>query len=130
MTALQKIEQLFTQTDEALSELHDASLFFPNLMEFMATKFQWNVKELREYEPVIRFYVRNHNDYEIKAGIKGGIKKRTEKSVKVKTKPKYSSVAMEQVQAALNAKLASKTFTDLKEELSDDLDDLIPAKSV
>lgn len=77
---LTKIQQLCGQTDEVLNEhTGDGSLQFPALLTSMTIKFNWTDKQARENEPYIRGYIREHTEWSLVKGAKGGIKRKSDK---------------------------------------------------
>lgn len=92
--------------DESLNELiGDSCLQFPTLLIAVAAKLNWGSKQLRENDPIIRKYIRNHPDWHVTRGAGGGIMKASDKQSKdalVAAKKK----AREEMNAVLEAKMA------------------------
>lgn len=113
-----KLSGIFSKANEALSEwTEDGNLQFPVLMGKLAVKLNLDDKQLREIDPIVRYYVRNHRDYEITRGAHGGImrlsdKKKKDESRKAKEKLKAEMLAL------VDAKIAKSKVVD-----SDESDD-------
>jgi len=57
----------------------DGNLQFPALMGMLALKLNWIDKDMREADPIVRYYVRRHPDWYVTRGAHGGIQRMTEK---------------------------------------------------
>lgn len=94
--------------DEFLSTwTGEGCLQFPTLLATIQAKLQWNDKELRANDPIIRQYIRNHPDWRVTRGAHGGImravemqKKEEALAAKIKAKAELN--------AALDAKVAEQ----------------------
>ncbi len=92
---------VFKATDEALNEWNgEGCLQFPTLMLSLAMKMNWDEKKIRENDPFVRWYVRNHPDWHITRGAHGGIMRVEEKQKKEQLK-----VAKAQAKADMKAKI-------------------------
>jgi hypothetical protein len=128
---LNDLDSVFEIVDECLSEWKgDENLQFPILVPMVALKAKWDDKEMRYYDPIIRFYVRKHPDWHVTRGAHGGIMPATEKQKKDAAKL-AKETAKAQVKAALAAKLATLSAGDSKAPVTstnvdddDDNDDL------
>lgn len=123
---LNKLEPVFTATDEVLNEWasqkHDTNLQFPVLLGMMAVKLNWDEKQTRENDPLVRYYVRNNPDWYVTRGAHGGIMKASDKQKKEAAKS-AKELAKLQLQSAIDAKTkTSQNKTDSVKE-SDDSDD-------
>ena len=77
---LENLRALFKATDQALSEwTGEGNLQFPVLLGRMALAQNWNDKQVREADPFVRYYVRNHPDWHVTRGAHGGIMRASEK---------------------------------------------------
>jgi hypothetical protein len=104
---LDKLAPLFQATDEVLAEwTGEGNLQFPVLLGMMAVKLNWDEKQVRENDPLVRFYVRNNPDWFVTRGAHGGIMRATEKQKKETAKAAKEAVKA-QLQAAIEAKTAS-----------------------
>jgi len=120
---LDKIKTVLEYVEEALSEwTGNGNLQFPVLIQMVAVKANWNEKELRLNDAIVRYHVRNHEDWHVTRGAHGGIMRTTEKQKKDAEKL-AKETAKSQVKAALAAKMAEQSVTSVKTSSSDDLDD-------
>lgn len=105
--SLDLLTPVFHATDTALSEWSgESNLQFPALMETLALKLNWSEEDIRQSDPLVRFYVRNHPEWHVTRGAKGGIQRRAAKDAKDAIKA-AQKLAKDQVQAILDSKLAS-----------------------
>ena len=112
-TVLDDLNEIFAITDVSLNEWSgEGCLQFPNLLKDMAIKMNWNEKQLREADPIVRFYVRKHPDWYVTRGAHGGImrvadrdKKEADKQAKLAQKAK--------VRAETEAKLGLTSTTSV-----------------
>lgn len=117
-----KLSGIFIKANEALSEwTEEGNLQFPILMGKLAVKLNLDDKQLREIDPIVRYYVRNHPEYEITRGAHGGImrlsdKKKKDESRKAKEKLKAEMLAL------VDAKIAKSKEAGIT-TISDDSDD-------
>lgn len=107
---LDNLMSLFKSTDEVLNEwTGDGNLQFPVLLTMMAVKLNWNEKQIREADPLIRYYIRNSPDWYVTRGAHGGIMKASEKQKKEAVLA-AKEAAKASMKAAIEAKaLAAKT---------------------
>lgn len=105
---LDELTQLFQATDAALSEWSgEGNLQFPILLGMMAVKLNWDEKQVRENDPFVRKYVRNHPDWYVTRGAHGGIMRSSERQKKEELKS-AKDLAKKQMQEALEAKAAAE----------------------
>lgn len=108
-TVLDKLDPLFKTTDEVLTEWSvgksEGNLQFPVLLGMIAVKMNWDEKQLRENDPLVRYYVRNNPEWHVTRGAHGGIMRATDKQNKVAAKAAKDAVKA-QLQAAIEAKTA------------------------
>jgi len=120
---LDKIKTVLEYVEEALSEwTGNGNLQFPVLIQMVAVKANWNEKELRLNDAIVRYHVRNHEDWHVTRGAHGGIMRTTEKQKKDAEKL-AKETAKSQVKAALAAKMAEQSVTSVKTSSSDDSED-------
>lgn len=109
---LEKLNPLFESVDEVMNEWansnNEGNLQFPTLLGMMAVRLQWNEKQVREYDPLIRYYVRNNPNWYVTRGAHGGIMRVTDKQKK-EAERQAKEVAKAQVKAAVEAKAAAMT---------------------
>ncbi len=69
-----QIEEVFNAVEEILSEYKgEANLQFPLLALQVATKLNWSPSQMKDNDCFIRWYVRNHPNWVVTTGAKGGI---------------------------------------------------------
>lgn len=106
-TVLDKLAPLFQTTDVVLLEWanshSDNNLQFPVLLGMIAVRMNWDEKQLRENDPIVRFYVRNNPDWYVTRGAHGGIMRASDKQSKEAAKNAKAAVKA-QLQAAIEAK--------------------------
>jgi hypothetical protein len=110
--ATDRLVPIFKVVDEVLSEWSkdksgDGCLQFPVLMGMMVIKTNWTDKQVRENDPFIRWYVRNHPEWHVTRGAHGGIMKAEDKQKKEAVK-NAKIAAKADMKAALEAELAAK----------------------
>ena len=132
-TVLSQLVAVFTATDEILNEWQgEGNLQIPNLMGMLAVKMNWNEKQVRETDPIVRFYIRNNPDWFVTRGAHGGIMRASDRQKKEKALADKEALK-KQMRATIDAKLAANvtklndTTSNLlsdKSTDSDQLDDL------
>ena len=104
---LDKLAPLFQATDEVLGEWSgEGNLQFPVLLGMMAVKLNWDEKQVRENDPLVRFYVRNNPDWYVTRGAHGGIMRATEKQKKEADRAAKEAARL-QMKAAIEAKTSA-----------------------
>jgi hypothetical protein len=124
-TVLDNMVGIFNATDEVLNNWNgEGNLQFPALFGLMAVKMGWGDKEVREADPIIRYYIRRHPEWHVTRGAHGGIMRISDKQKKEEAKTTKNSVK-KQLQAALEAKVQSMINKPVisVESTDDDLDD-------
>lgn len=82
-TQIDRLMPLWTATDEILGDWKgEGCLQLPSLMLQLAVKLNWNDKQVRENDPFVRAYLRNHEDWHVTRGAGGGIMRRSDKDKK------------------------------------------------
>jgi len=72
--SLEKLSGLFALVDEALLSWESKkNLQIPELLKMIAIRENWTEKQMREADPLIRYYVRNHPEFYVTRGAHGGI---------------------------------------------------------
>lgn len=108
---IDELVPMFEATDAALdSWTGDGNLQFPVLLGMIAVQFNWNEKQVREADPLIRMYVRRHPDWHVTRGAHGGIMKSSDKQKKDADKL-AKEVAKKQVMDAIEAKVSAAATT-------------------
>jgi hypothetical protein len=122
-SVLDNLEAIFTATNDCLNDWKgDGNLQFPALVGMMAVKLNWDEKQMREADPLIRYYVRKHPDWYVTRGAHGGIMRTTEKQKKEAAKSAKAS-AKDQLRAQIEAKASTLSATTTVDSSSDDSDD-------
>jgi hypothetical protein len=120
---LDLLKPLFTATDEVLSEWNGTgNLQFPILLGSLAAKLNWDEKQVRENDPLVRFYIRHHKDWHVTRGAHGGIMKMSEKQKKEAVKAAKESVK-KQIQSAIESGAAGISAPSSTTDVSDSTDD-------
>ena len=105
--------------DEVLSEWTGSGCMqIPFLLGSIKLKMNWDDKELRANDAIIRDYVRNHPDWCITRGANGGAMRKAEKQAKealLQSKQK----AKDEINELLNATLAKKKLVLSATSLAD-----------
>lgn len=103
---LDRLAEIFTVTDEVLSDwTGETNLQFPVLLGMIAVKMNWDEKQVREADPLIRFYIRNNPDWYVTRGAHGGIMRSSDKQKKELAKANKDAIK-KQMQAIIDAKVA------------------------
>jgi hypothetical protein len=125
---LDKVSAICDATDDALaSYTGNDNIQLPVLVGMVAARMGWNTKQLRENDPIVRFYIRNHPDYAITKGPHGGVipravweKKQVVKNAKAAAKIEMQAKLDEMVLAAnVVQPVEGKTFTSTDEEFEE-----------
>jgi hypothetical protein len=91
--ALEGLTEIFTATGEVLEEWHGtANLQFPVLMGMLAVRMNWDAKQVRENDPLVRYYVRKHPDWYVTRGAHGGMMRLADKQKKDATRTAKTSL--------------------------------------
>lgn len=121
-STLDQISNILAATDEALAAWNgNGNLQFPALLSMLAAKMNWDEKQLREADPIIRYYIRRNPDWHVTRGAKGGIMRASDKQKKEESKVAKEFVK-KQMQVALEAKMAqmAAATTSMKSEVQED----------
>lgn len=108
--------------DEVLNEWNgEGCLQFPTLLGLISIKLNWNEKQTRANDPIIREFVRNHPNWYVTRGAHGGIMRSSERQKKLdaevaKKKAKEEINAMLETRAALNNAVVSTGSVDSEED--------------
>lgn len=76
---LDKVSVIFEATNDVLNEWKlsrqgDVCYKIPELVAQLAVKLNWNDKEVRENDALVRFFLRNNPDLFVTRGARGGVK--------------------------------------------------------
>ncbi len=109
------IKTVCEATDQALNEWKgEGNLQFPQLLGMIAVKHNWTDKQVRDNDPIIRSYVRQHPDWYVTRGAHGGIMRKTDKQTKDAVKQAKEAdkaareLAKQQMREAIEAKTAAQ----------------------
>lgn len=110
-TASDRLIPIFDTIEKCLNEwTGDGCLQVPNLIGMLAVRLNWDEKQVRENDPIVRWYVRNHNDWYVTRGAHGGIMKLEDKKKKEELKAAKDALKAEmKAQIEQAAELKSKT---------------------
>lgn len=98
---------IFQATEQSLNDWNGkGNLQFPILLGMIAVRLNWDEKQVRENDPFVRKYVRNHPDWYVTRGAFGGIMKAEDKQKKEEDKA-AKDLAKKQMKAAIEAKAAA-----------------------
>lgn len=104
---LEQLAVIFSVTDDVLRDWDGkGNIQFPNLLGMLAVKMNWNEKQMREVDPLIRFYIRHNSDYYVTRGAHGGIMKSSDKQKKEMDKVS-KDIIKKQMQKILEDKTAT-----------------------
>jgi len=111
--ATEKFESIAKATEDALNSWSgEGCLQFPTLLGMMAVKFNWDEQEVRKNDPLIRFFIREHDDWHVTRGAHGGIMRMSEKQKKEQSrvaKNAAKEAARVAVENATNISTTSET---------------------
>lgn len=103
-----KVKTLCAATEETLNEWEgEGNLQFPDLLKMMAVKYNWDEKQVRQADPTVRDFVRDHPNWYVTRGAHGGIMKSTTKQKKDEEKMS-KELAKQQMREAIAAKTAAQ----------------------
>ena len=104
--AIDGLVSIFTAADEELhSYSFNTNLQFPTLMGLLAVRLNWDEKQVRENDPIVRYFVRTHKEFHITRGAHGGIMRMKDKQQKEAAQA-AKNAAKEQIRAAIEARIA------------------------
>lgn len=107
-SVLDDLSNIFRTTEDILNDwTGDGNLQFPALMGMLALKMNWTDKDMRETDPLVRYYVRRHPDWYVTRGAHGGIMRISEK-LKKDAHRKAKEEAKRKMQEAIDAKVKEK----------------------
>lgn len=110
---------IFESADEVLNSYQgEGNLQFPSLMGMIALKMNWNEKQTREADPIVRYYVRNNPEWHVTRGAHGGIMRAASRQKKVDEQATKAALK-QQMKAAIEAKHAAIEPQDALEDDSD-----------
>jgi hypothetical protein len=113
---LDRLSAVFSATEEILNDWSsETNLQFPTLLSMMAAKFNWNEKQLKEADPVIRYYIRNNPNWYITRGAHGGIMRSSDRQ-----KKQDALLAKETLKKQMKAKIEAATQSASGTEPDDD----------
>lgn len=100
-------QTIFLTVDKILNDWEENGNYqIPLLIANLSTELNWTLKQIKQYDPIVRQYLRKHPLYHITAGAGGGVMRISDKLKKqelISAKMK----AREEVQAELDAKVAA-----------------------
>lgn len=112
----EQLSVIFTAAEDALSQWEgEGNLQFPTLMATLASKFAWTDKQVREVDPIVRYYVRHSDDWHITRGAKGGIMRSSDKN-----KKQEAVKAKEELKRQMKAKIETQAASKMEEQKSEE----------
>lgn len=111
---LDKVNPVFAATEEVLNEWKanrksdDGNLQFPALLGMIAVKMNWDEEQVRANDPLVRYYVRNNDDWHVTRGAHGGIMPAADKQKKEADRL-AKLLAKENARTAVEAKTTDPT---------------------
>lgn len=130
-----QLSTIFSATEEALTQWQgEGNMQFPTLLGMLATKFAWTDKQVREIDPLIRYYVRNSDDWYVTRGAKGGIMRNSDKvkkqeALSAKEALKKQMKAKIEQTATMSESLGSSTTMSESSDSSNLEDSLVESES-
>lgn len=111
-TVIENLTAVYVATEEALGTwTSEESLKFPTLMGMLAVKLNWDEKQVRENDPLVRHYVRHNSEWTVDRGAKGGLQRVAVKNAKEEAQKATKAAAKKAVRDAVEAKVAENTTT-------------------
>ena len=105
---LESFVSVFTVVDEILNEWKGQGCYqIPTLLGNIKLKMNWDDKQLRAKDPIIRDYLRNHPEWHVTRGAGGGIMRASEKQQREVAKLAKEK-AKADIAAAIDADIAKK----------------------
>lgn len=103
-TITERLVEMFQATDQILNSWEgDGNLQFPNLMSMVALKMNWNEKQVKESDPLIRYYVRNNPEWHVTRGAHGGIMRAADRQKKQQVQAEKAALKL-QMKAQIEGK--------------------------
>lgn len=103
----EELSVIFNAANDALSKWQgETNLQFSVLLGLVAVQLNLNEKQVREADPMVRFYVRKHPDWYVTRGAHGGIMRKSDKMKKDAALASKEALK-QQMKAAIEAKSAS-----------------------
>jgi hypothetical protein len=119
---LEEHRALYKATNAVLEDwVGDGNLQFPVLLGMMAVKLNWDEKQVRKNDPLVRDYVRRHPKWHVTRGAHGGIMRKETQQKKESSKLE-NELNKKQIREAIEAKLAKITSDKPAEIVSEDND--------
>lgn len=110
---------IFTAADEVLNSYEGGgNLQFPTLLGILAVKLNWNEKQTREADPLVRYYVRNNPEWHVTRGAHGGIMRAANRQKKLDDQAAKAALK-EQMRASIEAK-HSEPASDMPVDMLDE----------
>lgn len=117
---LEQLDVLFRTTDDVLNSWDGSAgnLQFPALFNMMAIKMNWDEKQMREADPLIRHYIRKHPEWHVTRGAHGGIMRTSDKQKKEDAKIAKAQLK-EQMKASIEAKVKQAAADSIESDKSE-----------
>jgi hypothetical protein len=124
-TYLDNLKPILNVVDEILlTPRSETCLQVPNLIGMVAIQLNWNEEQIKNNDPLIRAYVRQHPEWHITRGAHGGIMKRSEYQKKEDAKLAKEKATRELKASILAKYTAASKPTVVEPIITDDADRL------
>jgi hypothetical protein len=132
---LEKLEIVFVELEKILNQwaIKEAAQY-PMIMTLLAEKLDWDEDQKNLYNPVVRFYVKESEDWVSRPGVGGGVIKaglktpskisRSKRKIEVDAKLKEAMMAEVEARAALKSKNILSETESQKSVMEDVFDDV------
>lgn len=115
---MKKLSVVFEAAEDELNAFDgNDRLQVPALVTKVALKLNWDEKQARELDPLVRFYVKNNSNWHVSRGAKGGIVRAS-----VKEAADLAKASKEALKNQMKASLESSPVVPL----TDVVDNVIP----
>ena len=103
---LEEDQVIYEATDAVFNNWNwNSNLKIPDLLGMLAVKLNWDDKQLKEADSVVRRYIRRHPDWDITRGATGGVQPMFAKQKKDAAKQAKAAVK-QQLKAQIDAKVS------------------------
>lgn len=101
---LNNLEPVLSTVDQILNEwTGEGCLQLPELLSRTNLKLNWDERQARAYDPIIREFIRNHPEWHVTRGARGGIMRASDKQKKLDAEVAKKK-AKDEIKAILDAK--------------------------
>lgn len=105
-SVLDNLTTVFAATDKVLNSwTGEGCLQFPALLGMVAVEMNWDEKQVRENDPMVRYYIRHNPEWHVTRGAHGGIMRVADKNKK-EAERLARALAKESARTAVDTKVA------------------------